>query len=340
MSTLRRIKVLLASRKLFRNWFLVGIRYYLTKLGLIHSINIKVICKDGSRSIISMRAYGGLVNDYYDGYITNYDCKEGIATYMNKAHVPIKELEKSSDIGFAVENGWAYDLANKYWTKSNVRFRHMHWPILEVFDFGNYEGIDVNGKVVIDVGAFVGDTAIYFLLKGAKKVIAIEPLPANYEELLYNIHLNNMEGRIIPINAMVSNRHMIVEVPTNVPIDIRGGSINEFKRHGAGDYVNIESITLSDVINKFKVNPANAVLKLDCEGCEYDIILNDYEHVKLFKEVIFEYHAYVTNRSVTELISAINKDFSCQLMNKEFYKKYFNNYTKDQLGLMRCVRNR
>jgi len=94
MSTLRRIKVLLASRKLFRNWFLVGIRYYLTKLGLIHSINIKVICKDGSRSIISMRAYGGLVNDYYDGYITNYDCREGIATYMNKVRVSIGELER------------------------------------------------------------------------------------------------------------------------------------------------------------------------------------------------------------------------------------------------------
>ena len=194
--------------------------------------------------------------------------------------------------------------------------------------------------MVIDVGAFVGDTAMYFILKGAGRVIAIEPLPANYEELLDNIHLNGIEGRIIPINAMVSSRRMIVEIPTNVPINIRGGSINEFKRHDAGDYVNIESITLSDVINKFKVNPANAVLKLDCEGCEYDIILNDYEHVKLFKEVIFEYHAYVTNRSVTELISAINKDFSCQLMNKEFYKKYFNNYTKDQLGLMRCVRNR
>jgi len=321
MSILRRIKVLLASRKLFRNWFLVGIRYYLTKLGLIHSINIKVICKDGSRSIISMRAYGGLVNDYYYGYLTNYDCKEGIATYMNKAHVPIKELEKSSDIGFAVENGWAYDLANKYWIKNNVRFRNMHWPIIEVFDFGNYEGIDVNGKVVIDVGAFVGDTAIYFLLKGAKKVIAIEPLPANYEELLDNIHLNGMEERIIPINAMVNSEHMIVEIPRNVPVSIRSSSIDMYKKHGISKLIDIESITLSDLINEHAINGDNAVLKMDCEGCEYDIILNDYEHVKLFKEVIFEYHAYVTNRSVTELISAMNKDFSCQLMNEEFYKK-------------------
>jgi len=30
---------------------------------------------------------------------------------------------------------------------------------------------------------------------------------------------------------------------------------------------------------------------MDCEGCEYDVILNDYEHVRLFDEVYFEYHA-------------------------------------------------
>jgi len=70
---------------------------------------------------------------------------------------------------------------------------------------------------------------------------------------------------------------------------LRGGSIGEFRRHGAGDYVNIESITISDIIDRFGINPNDAVLKMNCEGCEYDVILNDYEHVKLFEEVVFEY---------------------------------------------------
>jgi len=168
-----------------------------------------------------VRAYGVLVNDYYDGYVANYDCEEGIATYVNNVHLPIEEIRESNGfVRLAVENGWAYDVAGKYWFKDGVRFRHAHWPILEVFDFGNYEGVDVDGRVVIDVGAFVGDIAMYFILKGAGRVIAIEPLPANYEELLDNVHLNGIEGRIIPINAMVSSRRMIVEIPTNVPIYI------------------------------------------------------------------------------------------------------------------------
>jgi len=47
--------------------------------------------------------------------------------------------------------------------------------------------VDVKNKSVVDIGAFVGDTAIYFAIKGAEKVIAIEPHPGAYEELAENI---------------------------------------------------------------------------------------------------------------------------------------------------------
>jgi len=32
--------------------------------------------------------------------------------------------------------------------------------------------VDVKNKSIVDIGAFVGDTAIYFAIKGAKKVVA------------------------------------------------------------------------------------------------------------------------------------------------------------------------
>jgi len=189
--------------------------------------------------------------------------------------------------------------------------------------------------VVIDVGAFVGGTAMYFILKGTGRVITIEPLPANYEELLDNIHLNGIERRIIPINAIISNRRMIMEIPTNVPIYIRGGSIGDFRRHGVGNYVNIESITINDIIDRFGINPNDAVLKM---GCEYDVILNDYEHVKLFEEVVFEYHAYAVHRPIAEPINTMSNDFNCQTINEDFFRKFFSNYSRDQLGLIRCVK--
>jgi len=312
MGILRRVKVLLASRKLFRNWFLAGIRYYLTKLGLTHSIDIRVTCKDGSRSIISMRAYGVLVNDYYDGYVTNYDCREGIATYVNKVRVPIGELKKSSDIGLAVEKGWAYDMVYTFWLKDGMKFRHMYWPIIEIFHYGEYEPLDVNGRVVVDVGAYIGDSAIYFALKGAKRVIAIEPHPSAFFEMLDNIRLNNMESVIIPINAGLASKLGKICIEN---IDVSDAGVTY---HRPGDCPNtVPAVTLGELISRFSINVDNAALKMDCEGCEYDIILNDYEHVRLFRELILEYHPKHVNKSVDELLNVLSGDYKCDIKGKD-----------------------
>jgi hypothetical protein len=52
---------------------------------------------------------------------------------------------------------------------------------IEIFEEGEYEVPEVlsglRGRDVIDVGANVDDTALYFVLNGARKVIAVEPLP-------------------------------------------------------------------------------------------------------------------------------------------------------------------
>jgi len=82
----------------------------------------------------------------------------------------------------------------------------------------------------------------------------------------------------------------------------------------------------------------DAVLKMNRESCEYDIILNDYEHVKLFGEVVFEYHAYAVHRPITELINTMSNDFNCQIINEDFFRKFYNYYSRDQLGLIRGVK--
>jgi len=42
-------------------------------------------------------------------------------------------------------------------------------------DLPDYDWLDVKGKRVLDVGASIGDTAVYFALRGAREVVAFEP---------------------------------------------------------------------------------------------------------------------------------------------------------------------
>jgi hypothetical protein len=78
---------------------------------------------------------------------------------------------------------------------------------------------------------------------------------------------------------------------------------------------------------------------MDCEGCEYDVILNDYEHVRLFDEVYFEYHAYITKIPVQVLLEKLSRDFDCEIVSsEEFYRRH--GLGKGQLGLVRCIKKR
>lgn len=60
----------------------------------------------------------------------------------------------------------------------------------EVFLDEPYKCVDVKGKLVIDVGAFNGDSAIYFAIKGAKVVYGFEPYPLACSTARKNLHLN------------------------------------------------------------------------------------------------------------------------------------------------------
>jgi hypothetical protein len=47
MGIVRRLRVLLASKNLFRNWLSAGIKYYLVKSGFLRDGDIEVVCRDG-----------------------------------------------------------------------------------------------------------------------------------------------------------------------------------------------------------------------------------------------------------------------------------------------------
>ena len=164
----------------------------------------------------------------------------------------------------------------------------------------HFLGFDLNDWFVFDIGAFVGDTALYYARRGAF-VVAVEPLPSNYETMIRNLELNpELKPRIIPINAAISGEDGFVEFRYNATID-GGASI-----HGMGRFVTkVRSVRLSTLIrelesrgigmSKFRVR----VLKVDCKGCEYGLVNDD--SLRLFDIVKIEYNGHLINKTYHEL---------------------------------------
>jgi len=229
-------------------------------------------------------------------------------TYKNYLQVMINITRKNFPIEATLKNGKKITLKNYYQAyltsfgifneykiqDSTITILKGNLPEVKI-DLGNdngdiyavffekaYDFLPVYDKIVIDIGSNIGDSSIYFALKGAKKVIAIEPLPKNFQLAKKNIQLNDLDNKIDLLLSGCSNKQGSLVIDEE-----KSGAGSDLKKSDHG--IEIPLITLSDIVSKYDVS--SAVLKLDCEGCEYDVIMTtDKSILTKFTHIQIEYH--------------------------------------------------
>jgi len=309
---------LFSSRRLIRNLYSSLYQYL-----ILRKQNIELKLRNGETITVSRFLYPRVI--YYSKYIENITKDDIYLKINNKTfQLPLREIEilGLGSIIKSLKSGWLY--YENYWEKNNVKFRHFYGPIYEVFEGEDYKFLNVKDKNVLDIGAFVGDSSIYFILKGAKRVYAIEPHPDAYNEIIENIKLNNMEDKIIPINMGINYEKDYIFI--NIK-NLARVAASFFNSNNKG--IKIPAGKLSDIIEKYNIDAQ--ILKMDCEGCEYDIILKDYDTIKEFDEIGFEYHAYNTKIPVSKLLDKLNKDFEC---------KFVKGGINEKIGILHCIRKK
>jgi FkbM family methyltransferase len=174
-------------------------------------------------------------------------------------------------------------------TNEGIAFRYKDHPIIldtgrfsdpdAVFFNEEYKFLNVNDCDVIDVGMNIGDSSIYFSMNGAKRVIGLEPYPYAFSIAEKNIRLNNINN-IMPINAGYGKDSNVIvseKISSNSSSLICSDSGKE-----------ISIISLKTLINRYNIE--SAVLKMDCEGCEYSLMDEDNEVFTHIKMIQIEYH--------------------------------------------------
>jgi len=318
MRIFRMLKVLLTSRNLFSNWLSASIKYFLVRHGILRGrINVKY---NNVEHLLQPKVYSFIVNAYCDGMLRDFSCNQDMLRGRLWGAIDLVVLR----------NGETYlvmpDGVKIYFDFFNPLIIAETW-LYEI----HFLGHDLSDWFVLDVGAYIGDTALYYAKRGTF-VVAVEPLPSYYEAMLKNIELNpDLKPRILPINVAIG------------PED--GYAYSESVDGAACVYssgkhrVRVKSVRLSTLIeeinsrgvdlNKFKFK----ALKMDCKGCEYDVI-HEPNALKLFNIVKIEYSGYLRNKTYHELKKVLeDMGFKCRAW---AHNEYALRIGLDRHGMLTC----
>jgi FkbM family methyltransferase len=161
-------------------------------------------------------------------------------------------------------------------------------------------------RVVVEIGAHKG----YFTLmagKLASRVLAFEPDAENHAYLSANVALNMLGDRITVLNQAVSAE----EGPKTFSVSTRTAARHTFYASafsGAGVPKTVECTTLERLMRDHRIDRIG-LLKMDCEGSEYDILLNtDPSVFERIDAIALEMHESVSiAHKKEELIAHLEK---------------------------------
>jgi FkbM family methyltransferase len=137
---------------------------------------------------------------------------------------------------------------------------------------------DFRDKIVLDVGGFCGETAVFFSSKGAKKVVIYEPVLAHHEFIRRNMKLNNIEAELH--EEGVGKKDGIMTVNFDVA-SLGFGMTNKGK--------NKLKIKIKDIRKVIEESKAD-VGKFDCEGAEINLIDVPQETLRKINFYMIEAH--------------------------------------------------
>jgi len=241
-------------KRVYKNYFSVLFKLYFKRKESIQNENvmIKVILKDGKEINVP---YGWVIK------FANFH------TYQNE------------------------NISNLSLVKEGISFRYKGFPVIlnparfsdpeAVFFKEEYNFLNVKDRDVIDVGMSIGDSTIYFALNGARRVIGLEPYPYAFSYAEKNVKLNNLQN-VILLNAGYGKDSKTIVSSGKITSNDSSLIVSD-----NGDK-EIPIYSLKTLFNKYEIE--EAILKMDCEGCEYNLLDEDEDILKRLRMIQIEYH--------------------------------------------------
>ncbi len=194
----------------------------------------------------------------------------------------VRAREEGSDIELGFPNGVTFRLSRPgiFWQIGVLN---------EVWERDDYEleGRDLTGKIVVDIGGYIGDSALRFAALGAT-VHVFEPFRAALEAMQRNIAMSGTIGNQIQVHHVAVST---ADARVAIHYDASKGSLARVDAEGRGpDQDIITTIDAGPYLSDAGITRCD-ILKMDCEGGEYDLIeKGDLLDILRPTEILLEYH--------------------------------------------------
>lgn len=142
---------------------------------------------------------------------------------------------------------------------------------------------------VIDVGGHIGTFSTHLAKRfSGLRIISLEPHPQSFRLLKTNVTYNNLESTITSLQMGVAKAHGTGRLFTDTG-NSGEYSMTHVSKRGRG--FPIQLTTLSSIFSKYTITKC-ALLKLDCEGAEFEILTHaSLSVLNRVETIIMETHA-------------------------------------------------
>ena len=139
--------------------------------------------------------------------------------------------------------------------------------------------------VVVDVGANIGDFTVQVAaLCPHGRVYAVEPVAENVEMIARNRELNRLSNiYILQVALGASEGH--------IGINVAGNESSAYFGADGGKTENVRLTTLGRLMMENKIGRID-LLKLDCEGAEWDILPSSIDILPRIRQICMELHLF------------------------------------------------
>jgi FkbM family methyltransferase len=185
----------------------------------------------------------------------------------------------------------------RIWSSSRVNLLNA-WG-LEQYKYNNIVSAE-RGDNVIDAGAFVGATSIFFayIVKSKGKVFAFEPQQKPFELLVRNIKANKLEDVVLPVKLGLWSK------TANLTLQGAGSGASLVDLPARHDYLEeINCITIDDFCKEMK---KVGFIKMDIEGAELEALKGAEKTLRKFKPKL-AVSVYHRPRDIVEIAMLVKK---------------------------------